>query len=231
MKSWFSVLFLALAGLPAWAAAAVADPADPAEQVRRFVAGELSRSQSDLRAEISVGDIDPKLRLAPCGRTEVFLRTGARLWGRSFVGYRCIEGAHWSVSVPVDVKLYGMALVATQPLAAQQPINPGALRREETEMTREPGGVVVSLDQIEDRVCTRGVDAGQPIALNALRTVPAVGQGDSVKLVGVGSGFSISTDGIALATVAAGEPVRVRVESGRTVSGIARRGRVVEVSF
>jgi len=49
--------------------------------------------------------------------------------------------------------------------------------------------------------------------------------------VGVGSGFSISTDGIALATVAAGELVRVRTDSGRTLSGIARKGRVVEVSF
>jgi len=67
--------------------------------------------------------------------------------------------------------------------------------------------------------------------LNSLRAVPAVGQGDAVKLVGLGSGFSISTDGIAMATAAAGESVRVRVESGRTVSGVARRGRIVEVAF
>jgi flagella basal body P-ring formation protein FlgA len=49
--------------------------------------------------------------------------------------------------------------------------------------------------------------------------------------VGTGNGFSISTDGVALATAAAGESVRVRVESGRTLSGVARKGRIVEVGF
>ena len=98
-------------------------------------------------------------------------------------------------------------------------------------MTREPGGVVVDASQVQDQICTRGLDVGQPIPLNCLRTLPAVGQGETVKLVGTGNGFSISTDGIALATAAPGESVRVRVESGRTVSGVARRGRVVEVEF
>jgi len=90
---------------------------------------------------------------------------------------------------------------------------------------------VVAAEQLADRICTRSLEVGQAIPLNCLRTVPAIGQGDPVKLVGVGSGFSISTDGIALATVAAGELVRVRTDSGRTLSGIARKGRVVEVSF
>jgi len=178
-----------------------------------------------------VGEIDPHLRLAPCERTEVFLRSGTRLWGRSFVGYRCLQQSGWTVSVPVTVRLYGSALVATQSLPALQAIPATALRPQEVEVTREPGGVVVAAEQLEDRVCTRWLQVGQPIPLACLRTVPAIGQGDPVKLVGVGSGFTISTDATALAAAAAGEPVRVRTDSGRTISGIARKGRIVEVNF
>jgi len=238
MSRWLLFRFLlgtcAVSAMPAFAAQVDgAAPAGevPAEVIRRFVAAELARTQPDLRAEISVGDIDPRLRLAPCAHTEAFLRSGARLWGRSFVGYRCLQRPGWSISVPVSVRLYGAALVATQPLPALQPISQSALRREEVEVTREPAGVVVDAAALEDHICTRSLESGQAIPLNCLRTLPAVGQGDAVKLVGIGSGFSISTDGIALATVAAGELVRVRTESGRTVSGIARRGRVVEVEF
>jgi flagella basal body P-ring formation protein FlgA len=205
--------------------------ADAGERIHRFVAAEVARAQPGLRAEITVGDIDSRLHLAPCTHTEAFLRPGARLWGRSFVGYRCTQKPGWSISVPVMVRLFGTALVASQTLPALQPISASALRREEVEMTREPGGVVEDAAQIEDQLCTRGVEPGQPIPLNALRAVPAVGQGETVKLVGTGSGFSISTDAIALATAAPGESVRVRVESGRTLSGVARKGRIVEVGF
>jgi flagella basal body P-ring formation protein FlgA len=244
MKPWHVLLLLlaacasSLAGAQApgatalaLAAPAPAGPVGAGEEIRRFVAAEVARSQPGLRAEIVVGEIDTRLRLAACEHTEVFLRAGARLWGHSFVGYRCVQKPGWSISVPVTVRLYGPALVAAQPLPALQPISASALRREEVEVTREPAGVVVDAAQLEDQICTRSLEPGQPIPLNALRAVPAVGQGDAVKLVGVGSGFSISTDGVALATAAAGESVRVRVESGRTVSGVARRGRIVEVAF
>jgi flagella basal body P-ring formation protein FlgA len=226
-----SALPATAAATVAFAAAEPAGPANATEEIRRFVATEVARSQPGLRAEIVVGEVDARLRLAACERTEVFLRSGARLWGRSFVGYRCLQRPGWSISVPVTVRLYGAALVAAQSLPALQPISASALRSEEVEVTREPGGVVVDVAQLEDQICTRSLEPGQPIPRNALRSVPAVGQGDAVKLVGMGSGFSISTDGVALATAAAGESVRVRVESGRTVSGVARRGRVVEVAF
>jgi flagella basal body P-ring formation protein FlgA len=91
--------------------------------------------------------------------------------------------------------------------------------------------VVKDPAELDDKVCTRAVEAGQTIPLSALRTLPAVSQGEPVKLTGVGSGFSITTEGVAMATAAPGELVRVRTESGRTIAGIARKGRVVEVSF
>jgi flagella basal body P-ring formation protein FlgA len=239
MMRWplFPALLLCLFAVLTAASAqeSIAPSAEPdktvAVRVQQFVLAELTHSQPKLRAEISVGEIEARLHLAACERTELFLRPGTRLWGRSFVGYRCLQRPNWSVSIPVMVRLFGPALIAAQPLPAFQPIPASAVRVAETELTRESGGLVKDPEELADKVCTRPIEQGQAIPLNALRTLPAVNQGEPVKVSGVGSGFSITTEGTAMATAAPGELVRVRMESGRTIAGIARKGRVVEVSF
>jgi flagella basal body P-ring formation protein FlgA len=235
------LLFLLLAaGVVCFGARAHAQGADAqallsknpsTDPVRAFVAEELARSQPNLRSEFTVGEVDSHLHLAACEKTEAFLRPGSRLWGHGFVGFRCTTKPNWSISIPVEVRLYGPGFVTAHNLPVNSTITPSDLRSAEIELTSEQSGVVVDMAQAEDRVTTRALDAGQVVPLNALRLVPVVGQGDPVKLVGVGSGFSISTDGVALTNAADGETVRVRTDSGRTLTGIARKNRVVEVNF
>jgi flagella basal body P-ring formation protein FlgA len=147
------------------------------------------------------------------------------------VGVRCVAGASWSIQVPVTVRIYGPALVAARPLAAGAPLLAEDVRTAEIEWTREAGGIVSRLEQIEGRVLARPVASGQPIALAALRAPQVVGQGEPVRLIGRGQGFAISTEGVALASATDGASVRVRTESGRIVTGTARAGRIVEVTF
>jgi flagella basal body P-ring formation protein FlgA len=203
------------------------------EQVRlhamREAAAAAGGTQS--RIEVVVGEIDPRLQLAACARTEVFLPAGARFWGRAFAGIRCVEGASWSIHVPVTVRVFGPALVAAKMLTAGTPVGGDDVRSAEVEWTREAQGVVTASDQLDQRVLARPISAGQPIPLSALRAPQAVGQGEPVRLVGRGNGFSISADGIALASATAGQSVRVRTESGRILTGTARAGRLVEVQF
>jgi flagella basal body P-ring formation protein FlgA len=203
----------------------------PTDAVRRFVQNELGQVEGATRIDISVGPADSRLQLAPCERAEPFLRSGTRLWGRTFVGLRCAAGAQWTISVPVQVRVYGPALVAVHRLAGGQPIDEADVRTDEIEWTREPQGVVRELSQLQRRVTSRPIEVGQPIGLAQLTELPAVGQGDPVKLVGRGNGFSITTDAIALAAAADGQPVRVRLESGKILTGTARDGRIVEVVF
>ena len=59
---------------------------------------------SPLRMEVSVGTLDERLRLAPCARIEPYLPAGAKLWGRTRLGLRCLEGAtRWNVFLPITV--------------------------------------------------------------------------------------------------------------------------------
>jgi flagella basal body P-ring formation protein FlgA len=203
----------------------------PAESVRAFVQKEVGPVEGASRVEITVGQPDSRLQLAACERAEPFLRSGTRLWGRSFVGLRCVSGAQWTINVPVQVRVYGPGLVAARMLAAGQPISDADVRSEDLEWTRQPQGVAHDVSDLQGRVPTRPIEQGQPIGLALLAESPAVTQGDSVKLVGRGSGFSITTDAVALASAVPGQPVRVRVESGRILTGTARQGRIVEVSF
>jgi flagella basal body P-ring formation protein FlgA len=219
---------LALAGSGAFA--------QSIDVVQHFVEREATAAASagsgvPVRVEVTVGQPEYRAQRAPCGRIEPFLSPGVRLWGHTHVGIRCVEGADWSTQWPVEVRVYGVALVATRPLAAMQPITATDLRSAEVEWTRTPQGVATAPLQLDSRVPLRPIAPGQPIPLDILRAQMAVGQGDTVKLVANGDGFSIVTDGVAMNAAVEGQPVRVRTEAGRVLTGTAHGGRVVEVVF
>jgi len=62
-----------------------------------------------------------------------------------------------------------------------------------------------------------------------LRSPTVIQQNQSVKLMVQGRGFNVSAEGRALTAVTEGQPVQVRVQSGRVVSGVARSGGIVEM--
>jgi flagella basal body P-ring formation protein FlgA len=183
------------------------------------------------RIEVTIGELSPRLQLALCKRIEPFVPANVRLWGRSQIGLRCVDGATWSVRLPVTVRIFGPALVATRPLAAHAALVDGDLAEAEVEWTREAQGVATDPSQVEGRVLTRALAAGQPVPLAALRAPQVIAAGDSVKLLGQGRGFAISAQAIALGPAQDGQAVRVRTESGRVITGTARAGRRVEVTF
>lgn len=183
------------------------------------------------RAEIVIGQLDPRLVLAPCRKIEPFLPAGTRAWGPIRVGMRCRDGATWTAFLPVNVKVFGVALTARKALMfgvapAENEVEPG-----ESELSREPGTPVTDLRQVSGRVLARTLQPGQVLRLEYFRAAPAIAQGDQVRLLAKGPGFSISADGEALAHAQEGQSVRVKTETGRIVSGTARAGRVVELRF
>jgi flagella basal body P-ring formation protein FlgA len=94
-----------------------------------------------------------------------------------------------------------------------------------------PSGAVTAPGQVAGRVLARGFMPGQALMLQALRSNPVVSLGDPVKVIVAGEGFTVASSGVALAQAEAGQAVRVRLESGRTLQGIAQQGRIVEVKL
>jgi flagella basal body P-ring formation protein FlgA len=198
------------------------------EPLRLFV--ESHASALSAKVEVAIGQPDPRLVLAPCNRTEPYLPAGARLWGRSWVGLKCVDGARWSVTVPVEVRVFGPALVATRPLAANQPVSAADVEVREVELSRETVPVYADPRSLEGKLLTRPVAAGNPLRTDHFRAAPVIAQGDAVRVIAMGPGFAVSTDALALNQAGEGQPVRAKTEAGRIITGVARTGRVVEVS-
>jgi len=217
----------ALAALAAAATLATAHAAALDETFRLRI--EREAAGKGTRAEVTFGEIDPRLQLAPCARVEPFVPAGVRLWGRTVIGIRCIEGASWSITMPIHVRVFAPALVAQRALAAGSTVDTADVAVAEVEITREPPGVLTDPVQAQEKVLTRNVAAGQTVRADMLRTPPVVAGGDIVRVNYVGNGFSVATDGKALSAAPAGGSVRVQLENGRTITGTARAGRVVEV--
>lgn len=199
----------------------------PTEALRMYV--ERAAAGAPGRVEVVVGKLDDRLQLAPCGRVEPYVPPGARLWGRTQIGLRCAEGASWNVYLPVEVRVYGHALVASRQIAYGAPVGADDARLEEVELTREPGTPLTDPAGLEGKTAARIVAAGQVLRADYFRAPPAVGAGDTVRLLFTGAGFSVSASGRALGAAADGQPVRVQTDSGKIVQGTARTGRTVEM--
>jgi flagella basal body P-ring formation protein FlgA len=217
---------LARADVPATQPATQAAP--PATQAVRMF---LERETTGLpgRVEIEFGTLNPQALPAPCARVEPFLPGGVRLWGRSSVGLRCSDGAPWSTFLPVNVRVFAKALVASRSLPAGHSLAGEDYRAEEIDLTQQPAGIVQDAAYASDKVLARPVASGQPLRREHFRLRPMVTQGDPVKLVYQGAGFTVSTEAKALGVATDGQPVRVQTESGRVLTGIARGPRLVEL--
>jgi flagella basal body P-ring formation protein FlgA len=210
---------------PGAAAAAAAAAAAP-DPIRAYVERQMQGGVG--RVTVTVGSLDPRLTLAPCQRVEPYMLPGTRLWGRTAIGVRCLEGASWTVALPITVTVHGKALVAGAPLAAGSVPSPAALRLEDIELTREAGTPVTDPAQLVGRSLIRPVATGQVLRMEHLRVTPTVVAGDPVRIQMTGAGFAIQADGQALVAAGEGQPIRVRTENGRILAGTLR-GRTVEI--
>lgn len=197
------------------------------ESLRLYV--EQAAGRQPGRVEVLLGRLDDRLQLAPCHRIEPYVPPGTRLWGRARVGLRCVEGASWNVYLPVEVKVYGAALVASRSIPFGQPVGAEDVRIEEVELTREPGPALTDAHSLDGKTAARGIAAGQVLRAEFFRTPPVVNSGDTVRLVLNGSGFSVTASGRTLSAAQDGESVRVQTDSGKVVQGVARPGKLVEL--
>ena len=180
------------------------------------------------RVKVSVGRLDDNPRLAPCARMEPFLPPNTRLWGRTHVGVRCIEGASWSTYVPVTVSVFGRALVADLPLPAGALADPKSFRIDEVELTAARGLPVSDPAMLAGRTLGRSLSAGAVLRADDLRVPQTVSAGDPVRIRLIGQGFTISSEGFAVVGGGEGQALKVHTGQGKLLVGTVR-GQVVEI--
>jgi flagellar basal body P-ring formation protein FlgA len=193
----------------------------------------LRRETQGLPGSVSytVGPIDPRTRLASCPAFETFLAPGARLWGKSSVGVRCPGPNPWTIYVTTDIRVAATYFVSARPLAPGQVIQPDDLVARNGDLGQLPAGIVTDARTAVGKTLANGIGSGQPLRQDMLRAPMVVQQGQSVKLVSQGLGFKVSSEGRAINNALEGQIAQVRSASGQVISGVARPGGIIEVTY
>lgn len=173
------------------------------------------------RFEVGVGQLDARLRLAPCQHVEPYVPDGMRLWGKSRIGLRCTQGAvKWNVYLPITVKVFGTALVATGSVAAGSVLRAADLTQAEVDLAEEMSAPLADPGLAVGRTVARALKPGQSLRQSHLKARQWFAAGDTVTVSAQGNGFSVASEAQALNNGIEGQPVRLRTESGRILTGL-----------
>ncbi len=182
------------------------------------------------KVSYSIGQLDSRTQLTPCNAFDPFLPAGSKLWGKATVGVRCLGPSAWTIYVPVQVTVSGNYLISARTMPAGYVLGAADIVVRSGDLSTLPANVITDQAQAIGKTVKNGFAAGQPLRSDQLIAPWAVQQGQNVKTVSNGPGFSVSSEGKALNNALAGQLVQVRTASGQTVSGIAQAGGIVEVS-
>ncbi len=182
------------------------------------------------KIKITLGQIDSRLNLAQCANMEAFMPNGSRIWGKTTVGVRCTAPSNWTLFVQADVSVTGSYVVSAAPLARGQILENEQLSMAMGDLTKLPNGVITDKTQAVGKTMTISIPAGTPLRSDALRVQAAIQQGQNVRLVTRGKGFEVSTEGHALNSANAGQPVQIRLANGQVVTGTAKPDGTAEIS-
>ena len=232
---------LLLAGV-ACSGLALAQPAEPAatglageleQQVRQLaLTGGQAAQPGAPRIEVLVGRLDPRLRLAPCQLVQPYVPEGARMWGKSRIGLRCVQGTTlWNVYLPITVKVFGRALAATGAVAAGTVLAAADLALTEIDLAEDGSAAITRAELAVGRTLARALQPGQGLRQSHLKARHWFAAGETVTVLAQGDGFSVAGEAQALNPGIEGQPVRVRTDSGRVLTGQPVGDRRVELSL
>ena len=179
---------------------------------------------------ITMGQFDAS-RLPPCTAHEAFTPQGSRMTGKTNVGVRCLSPNAWTVLVPAQIAVTGNYLTTSRPLVAGQTIQASDLTSVSGNISQLPAGVISDPAAAIGRTLRNSIGAGQALRTDQLRSAHVIKQGQNVRVVSSGAGFSVSAEGKAINNAGVGEVVQVRMTSGQTVSGKASADGIVEILF
>lgn len=179
---------------------------------------------------VNVGQIDKQLILPQCSYLEPFIPAGSRLWGKTSIGVRCdSQPDSWTVYVQAEISVMTHVLHLARPIAAGQVLTYEDIAPQNVNLIHMPEGILTDAAQVIGKVATSNLSAGQPLRPQMLRAPYVILRGQTVNLVVQGRGFSVRSEGQALADAVEGQVVQVRNKSGKIITGLARINSIVEI--
>ncbi|WP_322048749.1 flagellar basal body P-ring formation chaperone FlgA [Paraburkholderia sp. J67] len=202
------------------------------ERIRATALAFLQQQSAGLpgKVEVSVAKVFPR-GLAACDALEPFMPPGARSYGRTTVGVRCVGAKPWTLYV------IGRVSVGITYYVAARQINPGEALSAADYVPRDgdlaalPQTIITDPTQANGAIALMRITSGLPLRSDMLRSAASVVIGQTVKVIAVGTNFTISAEGSVLNNAAPGQLVRVRTANGQIISGVVKDAATVQVQI
>lgn len=190
----------------------------------------LKAQTAHVRGDVEIELTMPDVALAACRSPQPFLPgRSARLSGRVTVGVKCPGDRPPTRYFQAYISIIAPYFVAAKTIEPGAVISADDIERVTGDITRLSPSITKRPAALLGMVATRRVAEGMPLADSMFRPVIAIKRGDRVRVVADGAGFSITTSGKALNNAGIGDEVRVRTDSGATVTGVSRDASTVVV--
>lgn len=183
------------------------------------------------QVNITIGKIDHRLKLPACTNIQPFLLPGNKPWGKISLGIRCTAPSAWAIYVSAHVQVIADYFVSATPLLQGQIIGPKDILQLSGDLSTLPIGVITNPAQVIGKSLLISLASGSVLRMDALKVSPVIQQGQTIKVISTGPGFQVATDALALSNANDGQVARAKTSAGQLVSGIARTGGIIEISF
>jgi flagella basal body P-ring formation protein FlgA len=227
LRLFTSVVFLiVLAGA---AGAAWADSFESPSAIRAAVQAAAERQMApakDQTFEIDIGEIDSRIHLAACPALVVDIPPA----NTSLLSARIsCRQPFWTLYVPVQVRAWGLAVVASTNLAPGKTLTAADLTMARLDVLATNGAYLTDPRQAEGMILRANVRSGAPILTPLLELPVLVHRGDTVVLTLLDSAMTIRTSVIAMEDGRAGDRILVEnPDSKKTVrAAVTDSGAVI----
>jgi flagellar basal body P-ring formation protein FlgA len=202
------------------------------ESIRAAALAFLQQQSAGLpgHVNITVAPVFPR-GLAACTSLEPFMPPGARTFGRTTVGIRCVGAKPWTLYVGARIAIEVTYYVASRQIGAGESLSAADFTPRSGDLASLPQTVITDPNQATGAVALARISAGLPLRTDMLRSAASVLIGQTVKVIAVGSNFTISAEGSALNNAEPGQQVRVRTSGGQVIQGVVKDAGTVQVQI
>ena len=190
-------------------------------------------SKSKISPEISVGTLDPRLKLPICeNELNAFSPQGSATFGSGTVGIRCKGTKPWTIYVPVKVTGYTNVVVIARNVKRGHILSRHDLVYEKRELSRLHNGYYLSINELIGKQLKRPLMRNNIIYQHATEEPDLIKRGQDVMLTAATNGISVEIKAKALSDGKMGQRIRVKnLSSKRVVEGVVIGSHAVKISL
>lgn len=200
------------------------------QQAENFIKQQID-DKAYSRVEISMGTLDPRLRLEQCSQPlTAKLAPGSRLVGKASIHVKCPGQKLWTVFINSQIKLFKPVVYSARPLRREHILRKQDLMTRETELSQLQQGYYTNIDDLIGMQLKRRLPQQQLLKVNHVKPATLIKRGEVVSIIAENSQYSVKMSGKAMMDGAKGDRIRVKnLSSKRIIEGFVKASGTVSI--